>query len=454
MLSLTVSSTVLSGLELSIRDVCVSMLTKCANKYGFSLDDAIAEMGLRDVVKCDVVQGAAKTLRNNSKNPSEFVSAVRFPFDSQDVNCVKAGVCMSVKVNGGLYTQCGGKCVSDGLCAGCAGKASQGVPGHGSITDRLSKGTEWRDGNGRAPESYLKIMKKHGWTEEFVRSEAIRCGVVVSDIHFAEPKKRGAKATGVKDTASVEVDLLAQKRRGRPSKIAQIVESEDTTEDLFKTLQREIQHKPHDDRVPTPVMPVRLKTNAGSPEVVPALKNDKRLLDKSEKVKLKAAKDAEKAAKDAEKAAKDAEKAAKDAEKAAKDAEKAAKDAEKVKLKAAKDAEKATKDAEKTAKDAEKTAKDAEKTAKDTEKAVVVPTIIGEGVADKELEPEADSDDEDETTVLVVKQFTYNGKKYLKSDVNTVYTVDTKVPIGTWNDVSKCIEDLPEEEEEEEEEEE
>ena len=103
---------------------------------------------------------------------------------------------MAVKVNGGLYTQCGGKCadvVDAVLCVGCIGKVKStagSVPSHGFIGDRVKKGCDWRDGNGRAPESYVKIMKKNGWSEEFVRSEAVRCGVVLRDVHFMEMDKK------------------------------------------------------------------------------------------------------------------------------------------------------------------------------------------------------------------------------------------------------------------------
>jgi len=399
----------MSGLELSVHKVCLDMLSRCAERYGFSLDEARVELGLcRGVVDVDMCVGKGKEEKGKGKGKEKVEkgkgkgkgkeekvekgvsSVVRFPFDPLDATCVKEGVCMAVKVNGGLYTQCGGKCadvVDAVLCVGCIGKvksAAGSVPSHGFIGDRVKKGCDWRDGNGRAPESYVKIMKKNGWSEEFVRSEAVRCGVVLRDVHFMEMSKKrvvsGKVGGKLVDKGNVDeegslscLSVSTQKRRGRPSKVAQLVENEDTTEDLFKTLQREIHGKDLDlsvkVRVSTPLLPVLCVSDIVS--------------DMDKKVSKKVSKE------------------------------------------------------------------EAKEEAK-----VVSENVL---VDDKELESDVvsedeEEDEEEETTVLVVKQFTYNGKKYLKSNENTVYTVDTKMPIGKWNVVTRCIEDLPEEDEEEEDE--
>jgi len=394
---MSVSACIMSGLELSVHNVCLDMLSRCAERYGFSLDEARVELGLcRGVVDVDMCVGNGKEEKGKGvkgkgvKGEKGVSSVVRFPFDPLDATCVKEGVCMAVKVNGGLYTQCGGKCadvVDAVLCVGCIGKVKStagSVPSHGFIGDRVKKGCDWRDGNGRAPESYVKIMKKNGWSEEFVRSEAVRCGVVLRDVHFMEKSKKrvvSGKVCGkLVDKGKVEeegslscLSVSTQKRRGRPSKVAQLVENEDTTEDLFKTLQREIHGKDLDlsvkVRVSTPLLPVLCVSDIVS--------------DVDKKVSKEEAKE---------------------------------------------------------------------------EAKVVSENVL---VDDKELESDVVSEDEEEeededeeTTVLVVKQFTYNGKKYLKSNENTVYTVDTKMPIGKWNVVTRCIEDLPKEDEEEEEEDE
>ena len=61
MLSMSVSACIMSGLELSVHNVCLDMLSRCAERYGFSLDEARVELGLcRGVLDVDMCVGKGK----------------------------------------------------------------------------------------------------------------------------------------------------------------------------------------------------------------------------------------------------------------------------------------------------------------------------------------------------------------------------------------------------------
>jgi hypothetical protein len=53
--------------------------------------------------------------------------------------------------------------------------------------------------------------------------------------------------------------------------------------------------------------------------------------------------------------------------------------------------------------------------------------------------------------VVLVKAWTHDGKKYLKSTLNKVYDFKTRTPIGMWNEVTNTIEPLDAESDEDEE---
>jgi len=152
-------------------------------------------------------------------------------------------------------------------------------------------------------------------------------------------------------------------------------------------------------------------------------------------------------------AAKEAAKQAKQAEKeAAKEAAKQAKQAEKEAAKeAAKQAKQAEKEAAKQAKQAEKgAAKAAEKnTSEKVEEKVVEEKVVEEkAVEEKAVEEKAVEDqdelsedevDEDEEESVTLKGFTYEGKKYGRSEDGTVFDLETQEEIGTWDEEAQKI---------------
>ena len=71
---------------------------------------------------------------------------------------------------------------------------------------------------------------------------------------------------------------------------------------------------------------------------------------------------------------------------------------------------------------------------------------VKEEVKDEELlEEEIDDEDEEETKVI---KWEYNGKMYLKSEVNVLYDIESHDAIGLWNEKENKIDELEDEEDE------
>ena len=137
---------------------------------------------------------------------------------------VKEG-CIGLKYNGGLYTQCGGsveESVEESvICRKCmSSMKKRGELMYGSVNERLKCGVmEYKDGTGRSPVHYSKVMKKNGWSREDVEKEGLRLGVKVLECHLEERVvKRGRPR---KEKVEVE-----KKSRGRPRKEKEVVSNE------------------------------------------------------------------------------------------------------------------------------------------------------------------------------------------------------------------------------------
>lgn len=133
--------------------------------------------------------------------------------------------CIGLKYNGGLYTQCGGsveESVEESvICRKCmSSMKKRGELMYGSVNERLKCGVmEYKDGTGRSPVHYSKVMKKNGWSREDVEKEGLRLGVKVLECHLEERVvKRGRPR---KEKVEVE-----KKSRGRPRKEKEVVSNE------------------------------------------------------------------------------------------------------------------------------------------------------------------------------------------------------------------------------------
>ena len=439
--SMYVTELLARSLENSALDVTHRAVNALAAKYGFSAEEAIADLGLSKL-SLTKKQMAKKGSKGEKAPKVKAAKAEKSAFLLPFCGTINEKCCPGLQFNGGLFTQCKherGDCES-GFCKKCGEQASKnasGVPDCGTVGQRLAaEPMEFRDPKGRAPISYAKYMEKKSITEEQVAEAAEKLGWVVPEVHFAAPVKK-TKAPKAPKAAGDE----GPKKRGRPKKDAKVVEAS-SVDDLFASLAAEAAS-------PKSTNVAKVQENVESASA----SSDDESVGSSEKKASKAKKpkmsDAEKAAaKEAKEAEKVAAKAAKEEEaKIAKAAKDAVKEAEKLLAKEKKEAEKAAaKEKKEAEKLAAKAAKDAEKGSKP--KAAKAPK------AEKSTEAAAAEPAKKKVTVT---PFVFEGKNYVRSAEGIVYDPETKDDVGMWNEATKEVEffaedgELSEEEEEDDE---
>ena len=444
-----IGTKVLNGVESLCSETVRVALEQLASKekLGCSVSEAM------EMLELTFNKGKKKVSSGSEKKSGKSKPSIPLPF----CGTYERDNCLGIRLNHGLHTQCLN--VSDGLgdyCKTCqkqADKNASGKPTYGDIRDRLECPLlEYRDPKGRQTIPYGNVMEKLGLDRTAVEAEAEKFGLVIPEAHWQVVKKTRGRpkksVTGVSDTSS---ETSAPKKRGRPKKAKKVVESV-VGDDLLAQL------KAADD------------SSVVSTEEKKAAKAAEREAKKAEKARLvaelKAKKIAEREAKKAEKlAAKEAEKAAKAAEREAKKAEREAKKAEK------KETKKTTKVMAPALKISEEelnaidnmSGEEVEEAYEHAyEQAVaryrqsphkeIDEEMKGEPVSITlpaspvtESTPESkDDDDEEEMTVI---QFTYEGKTYLRTTDNQVFTEDALdsddvEPIGLWNPETNTIDEV------------
>jgi hypothetical protein len=407
-------------------EVSSKAITICAEKYGFSAEEALRELG------GVLVSQKPKEIKERKEKPKK--PSMALPFNGE----FNPNLCHALRQNSGLYTQCQSGPTKGVFCNNChklAEKSEAGIPEYGLIQQRLeayTNGVEYVDPKGRKPVAYLKVMKKYKLTQEQVLEEAGKFGIEINPIHFEAPvdTKRGRPAAKPKEPKE------AKAVKGRPKKEKKVIIAEDDDDDLFASLVASA-NADNEDEENEIIIPSKKSAEEKEAErqAAKAEKEAKLAAEKQAKAEKLAAEKAEKEAKlAAAKAEKEAKLAAEKAEKEAKLAALAAEKQAKAEKLAAEKAEKEAKiAAEKQAKAEKLAAEKAEKEAK-----------LAAGGA-KKKKP-ADEDDEPE----VVKKITYEDKKYLLSkksgviyDYEKYANEGEQVVVGKWNEAEKKIEFTP-----------
>lgn len=404
-------------------EVSTNVIKMCAEKYGFSAEEAVRELGGVSVSE------KPKEIKERKEKPKK--PSIALPFNGE----FNQELCHALRQNSGLYTQCQSDPTKGVFCNNChklAEKSEDGIPEYGLIQQRMeayTAGVEYVDPKGRKPVAYLKVMKKYKLTQEQVLEEAGKFGIAINPIHFEAPAdtKRGRPAAKPKEPKEVKAV------KGRPKKEKKVIIAEDD-DDLFASLVASANAE-NDDEENEIVIPSKKSAEEKEAErlAAKAEKEAKLAADKQAKAEKLAAEKAEKEAKlaaaKAEKEAKLAtEKAEKEAKLAALAAEKQAK-AEKLAL------EKAEKEAKLAA---EKQAKAEKLAAEKAEKEAAKQAAGGA----KKKKPADEEDEEPE----VVKKITFEDKKYLLSkksgviyDYEKYANEGEQVVVGKWNETTQKI---------------
>jgi hypothetical protein len=427
MMSMMINENVMRMMSNFGAEVSSKAITMCAEKYGFSAEEALRELG---GVSVSQKPKEIKERKDKPKKPS-----MALPFNGE----FNPNLCHALRQNSGLYTQCQSGPTKGAFCNNChklAEKSEAGIPEYGLIQQRLeaySNGVEYVDPKGRKPVAYLKVMKKYKLTKEQVLEEAGKFGIEINPVHFEAPvdARRGRPAAKPKEPKE------AKAVKGRPKKEKKVIIAEDDDDDLFASLVASA-NADHEDEENEIVIPKKSGKSAEEKEAERLAKEQEKL---EKEAKLAAEKQAKAEKLAAEKQAKAeklaAEKLEKEAKLAAEKVEKEAKLAALAAEKQAKADKLALEKAEKEAKlAAEKQAK-AEKLA--AEKAEKEAKLAAGGA--KKKKP-VEEDDEPE----VVKKITYEDKKYLLSkksgviyDYEKYANEGEQVVVGKWSEEAKRI---------------
>ena len=427
------------------KDVVYKVIVELSARYDFDSEEAIRSIGLSMKSKDSKVKELkVKELKVKSK--------FALPYSGELVE----SCCRGLRQNQGLYTQCTvSSCESSVFCKSCKTSADKndGVPEYGTITSRLkayNEGVEYKDPSGKSPTPYVKVMKKLKVSREEVEEEASKLWMVINPIHFETDAVKRSGRPALKKKAEVgEV-----KPKGRPKKAKKVLELAGEEEDLFASLVMSAnKQNDSEDEQDEDADTVIMSDSEGEDEKETTILAAKLLADEEAKLaaKLVADEEAKLSAKLSAKLVADegAKLAAKLVAKLVSDEEKevkkkaadAKKETERLEKEAKKKAVEDEKEAKKLAADAKKEAERLEKEGKKKVVEVKKPKKEGKKKADEVTNGVEEEDDE------VVKNFVFEGKKYLKSKkAGIIYNMEQD-KIGKWNEAKQRIDfDIIEEE--------
>lgn len=207
------------------------IVRELSNKYNFSAEEAMKYLDL--------------TSKRETKKKQ---SGVAIPFCGK----INEDNCNAIRLNHGLYTQCtNSKCkLNNGhsVCETCdkqISKNSNNLPTYGYISERLEKGSKYRDPKGKEPLNYGNVMEKLKITRNEAEREAANQGVTISEYQFEVKKAqrgRPKKDTTATDTSGSEEEMpKSEKKRGRPKKEKEIVST--TGDEMIKELMKSVNTK-------------------------------------------------------------------------------------------------------------------------------------------------------------------------------------------------------------------
>ena len=427
------------------KDVVYKVIVELSARYDFDSEEAIRSIGLSMKSKDSKVKELkVKELKVKSK--------FALPYSGELVE----SCCRGLRQNQGLYTQCTvSSCESSVFCKSCKTSADKndGVPEYGTITSRLkayNEGVEYKDPSGKSPTPYVKVMKKLKVSREEVEEEASKLWMVINPIHFETDAVKRSGRPALKKKAEVgEV-----KPKGRPKKAKKVLELAGEEEDLFASLVMSAnKQNDSEDEQDEDADTVIMSDSEGEDEKETTILAAKLLADEEAKLaaKLVADEEAKLSAKlsaklvadeEAKLSAKLSAKLVSDEEKEVKKkAADAKKETERLEKEAKKKAVEDEKEAKKLAADAKKEAERLEKEGKKKVVEVKKPKKEGKKKADEVTNGVEEEDDE------VVKNFVFEGKKYLKSKkAGIIYNMEQD-KIGKWNEAKQRIDfDIIEEE--------
>lgn len=228
--NMSVTSLLMKTLENATKEYARECIRRCALQYGFSSEEAQVSLNLENCVLQVKEMKKRSGGKATAKKEAKPVKAVEkagclLPFIAEGI---KEDGCEGLAYNSGLFTQCQKIRMSQSsYCKTCqhdADGSASGEPTIGTVYGRMAVGMmEFRDGKGRRPIAYTKIMTKNGVSRETAEEEAGKLNLTISEEHFAVVEEKKVLRKGEK--------------AGRPKTVKKSkVVSAETVEDLFAQL--------------------------------------------------------------------------------------------------------------------------------------------------------------------------------------------------------------------------
>ena len=165
--------------------------------------------------------------KEKKKVEEKLKMEIELPYSGE----IYEGRCKGIRTAGKLYTQCL-TYTEEGLryCNKCkkeCEKNESGKPNNGDIEEREKVGCyEYKDKDGKHPWPYYKLMRKHGWSREYVEEIGAKYGIRISEEHYNEE----------------EMKKKVYQRKGRPKKEEKKVEAvEEKVEEKVEEAELEVE---------------------------------------------------------------------------------------------------------------------------------------------------------------------------------------------------------------------
>ena len=126
-----------------------------------------------------------------TKKETKLEMEIELPFSGE----IDEKRCQGIRTAGKLYTQClTYREEGERYCKKCqkeSEKNESGKPNNGDMEERQKVGLyEYKDKDGKNPWPYYKLMRKHGWSREYVEEIGAKYGIKISEEHYNEEEMK------------------------------------------------------------------------------------------------------------------------------------------------------------------------------------------------------------------------------------------------------------------------
>ena len=181
--------------------------------------------------------------KTNKNKETKIEIEIELPFSGE----IDEKRCKGIRTAGKLYTQCLVYVEGTRYCKKCQKESQTNEnlkPNLGDIEERNECGLyEFKDKDGKNPWPYYKLMRKHGWTREYVEEVGRKHGITISEEHFNDAEmnikvhQKGRKGRPKKDAKEVVIEepeipqMDEEEEMNELNKMMEELEDEDKDED-------------------------------------------------------------------------------------------------------------------------------------------------------------------------------------------------------------------------------